>query len=275
MTATQIAPPPVRADVAYDALAGAYDVLTGDYRHDLWLDRIERLALAAGLRGRRVLDVACGTGKSFLPLLRRGYALTACDISERMVRIARRKAPAADISVADMRRLGVIGQFDLITCLDDAVNYLLTSEDLDGFLDGLARNLAPDGIAVFDVNSLLMYRTGFASDWIAEDPVTFVAWTARDAATTEPGDLVDAVVHVFARTGDTWSRRESRHRQRHWPAFAIEAAARRAGLRIVAAHGQHRGAVIDDHFGELEHTKALYLLCHQPTGGDEMTIGGV
>ncbi len=58
---------------AYDDLADAYDVLTTNYCHDRWLERIERLALAHGLRGRRLLDIACGTVKSFLPLAQRGY----------------------------------------------------------------------------------------------------------------------------------------------------------------------------------------------------------
>ena len=69
------------AEAAYDALAPAYDILTADYDYDAWLSAIERVAIAHGLTGRRVLDVACGTGKSFLPLLERGYEVTACDIS--------------------------------------------------------------------------------------------------------------------------------------------------------------------------------------------------
>src|ERR1700733_7988142 len=102
---------------AYDSLAPAYDLLTNDYRHALWLERIEGLALANGLRGRRLLDIACGTGKSFLPLLRRGYETTACDISERMVELARAKAPAAGITTKESRRRERQGGVDLITSL--------------------------------------------------------------------------------------------------------------------------------------------------------------
>ncbi len=73
----------------YDVVAPAYDTLTAGHAHDRWLADIERVALAHGLRGRRVLDVACGTGKSFAPLLRRGYDVTACDASAAMVARAR------------------------------------------------------------------------------------------------------------------------------------------------------------------------------------------
>jgi SAM-dependent methyltransferase len=248
---------------AYDELADAYDVLTTDYCHDRWLEKIEQLALAHGLRGRRVLDMACGTGKSFLPLTGRGYDVTACDISPRMVEIARAKAPGIDIVVGDMRALEKLGQFDLITCLDDAVNYLLTREDLEGFFHSVARNLAPDGLVVFDVNSLRLYREGFAQDWLIDHPEAFIAWTAPEAGRTGSGDRIAATVHVFSPDGSRWVRRQSRHEQRHWPQGRIASTAETASLSIRAVRGQHRGAGLEDRFDELEHTKALCLATHE------------
>src|SRR5215207_9538088 len=101
----------------YDVLAPAYDVLTAGHAHGAWLREIEHLALDHGLRGRRLLDVACGTGKSFEPLLQEGYSVTACDVSPGMVAHARRRAGGhARVLVADMRRLPVLGAFDLVTC---------------------------------------------------------------------------------------------------------------------------------------------------------------
>ena len=61
------------AAAPYEALAEVYDLLTAGYAHERWLGELERLARAHGLRGRRVLDVACGTGSSFLSLLDAGF----------------------------------------------------------------------------------------------------------------------------------------------------------------------------------------------------------
>jgi ubiquinone/menaquinone biosynthesis C-methylase UbiE len=46
---------------------------------------------ARGIAGHRLLDVACGTGKSFIPMLEKVWEVTACDISPKMVAIARTK----------------------------------------------------------------------------------------------------------------------------------------------------------------------------------------
>src|SRR5580765_5868887 len=140
---------------AYAVLAPHYDVLTDAYEHEAWLLRLEALARSHGLAGRRVLDVACGTGKSVVPLLDRGYRIAACDISEEMLEVARRRVGArVDLFQADVRRLPDVGPFDLVTWLDDAVNYLLGDSDLDEAICSIARALAPRGLLIFDANTL-------------------------------------------------------------------------------------------------------------------------
>src|SRR6266516_4248608 len=105
---------------AYELLAPFYDLYTHDYEHDRWLANIEAIALGHGLSGRRLLDVGCGTGKSFLPMLARGYEVTACDISPAMVERARAVAGpgGADVLVADARELPALGPFDIAMALD-------------------------------------------------------------------------------------------------------------------------------------------------------------
>src|SRR5215207_10747192 len=123
---------------AYDALAPVYDDIGSGRAHERWLAAIEELALEYGLAGRRLLDVACGTGNSFMELLGRGYDVTACDASPRMVAAARRKAgPAARVLVADMRRLPALGEFDLVTCLDDGLNHLTEPREVLAALTGM------------------------------------------------------------------------------------------------------------------------------------------
>ena len=118
-------PPATPAAEAYKGLAPFYDELTREHDYDAWTLHLEQRARRFGVRGKRLLDAACGTGKSFLPLLERGYRVTGCDMSPEMLDLARAKAPEAELFLADVRALGRVGEFDLITCLDDIVNYLI------------------------------------------------------------------------------------------------------------------------------------------------------
>src|SRR5690242_14742990 len=150
-----------RPAAAYDDLAAHYDAFTDGYEYERWLTAVEDLAFEAGLSGRRLLDVACGTGKSFMPMLARGYEVSACDVSPAMVELARVKVDGtgskASLFVADMRALPPLAPVDLITCLDDAVNYLVSAEDLSAALASMACALAPGGLIAFDVNTLATY----------------------------------------------------------------------------------------------------------------------
>ena len=131
---------------------------------------VERILRPHGLADRgRLLDVGCGTGKSFQPWERRGWSILACDASPAMLRRAAAKAgPRTETLVADARDLDVLGSFDLVTLVDDVVNYLEPGELVATFA-GAARNLAPRGLLAFDVNTLISYRTFFAETEVHED----------------------------------------------------------------------------------------------------------
>jgi SAM-dependent methyltransferase len=244
---------------AYAVLAPAYDLLTEGYAYGPWLAAIERLALRHGLAGDRLLDVGCGTGKSFLPLLDRGFEVTACDISPEMVERAREKAAGrADVLVADMRRLPVLGEFDLITCIDDAINHLLDPEEVAATFAGLRANLAPGGLLVFDVNTLAAYRN--VPDVVVEDDERLLRWRGGLAELTAPGEEAEVVIDVFTHEGDgLWRRSLSRQRHRHHPVDEVQALAEEAGLEVCAVLGQRPGAVLDEWLDEHIHRKAVFV----------------
>src|SRR5215212_7208304 len=102
--ATQIQDPTYEA---YELLAPFYDCYTQKYGNERLLAGIEAIALEHGLSGSRLLDVGCGTGKSFLPMLARGYEVTAFDISPAMAARACEAAAGsgAEVFVADVRQL--------------------------------------------------------------------------------------------------------------------------------------------------------------------------
>jgi SAM-dependent methyltransferase len=247
---------------AYDCLAPFYDRFTADYAYGPWIDAIEREAISLGLEGRRALDLACGTGKSTEQLLRRGYSVIGCDVSAEMIYQARLKLPqhADAFSVADMRDLPPLGEFDLVLCLDDAINYLLTQEELEAAFEGVARVLAPGGVFAFDVNSLRSYRTAFAEAAIRDTSGVFFAWQGEADPDQGPGEISSASVEIFAERDDgLWERRSMRHVQRHHTREAVAAALETAGLRRCSTLGQHPGARLVASVDESTHIKLVHF----------------
>jgi SAM-dependent methyltransferase len=245
----------------YDAFAPHYDLFTAHHDYEAWTATLEQLAQRHGLRGRRLLDVACGTGKSFLPMLARGYEVTACDISPAMVARAAHKASGrAQVGVCDMRELPTLGRFDLVWCLDDAVNYLLDGAELVRWLRGLRRNLAPGGLILFDANALSVYRTVFASISVVIGEDVVLVWDGDAGSELATGEVATARVEALEREQDgTWRRSVCEHRQRHHPRESVELALYDAGLDLVGVRGMCLDGSLTDSFDELENSKAVYL----------------
>src|ERR1044072_1864558 len=248
------------AEGAYEAIAPVYDDFTAHHNYDLWLGELLPQLRRHGLRGHRLLDVGCGTGKSFLPMLERGWQVTACDISPSMIELARAKAgDMAELSVADMRELPEVGEFGLGGGLDDAVNCLLSPEELGSPLRGMRANLAPGGLLMFDVNTLRAYRSFFAETQRVERGGRRLVWRGQGSAEAAPGSISEARFEVEAASGDAVSVPVHVHRQRHFPEDEVLGQIDAAGLECVDVFGHGFDAVLKQPVEELVHTKAVYM----------------
>jgi SAM-dependent methyltransferase len=262
---------------AYEVLAPFYDSYTRQFGHDRWLANLEAIAIDHGLRGNRMLDVGCGTGKSFLPMLARGYEVTGCDLSPAMVERARDAAGgAAEVVVADARDLPVLGRFDLVTSLDDALNYVLSDEELGMTFAGVARNLRPGGLFVFDLTSIAAYRKYFAMDTVSEDGNALFCWRGEgDPENTAPGSIEGSVIEVFSTDdGECWRRHSSRHVQRHHRPEVVCDLLASCGLELLSRRGQMTGAQIDAVGDDERHTKLVYFARRAPTRLDSVQTNG-
>jgi SAM-dependent methyltransferase len=249
------------AEVAYESIAPVYDDFTSHHDYEAWVDALLALAETHGLSGDTALDVACGTGKSFLPLLGRGWQVTACDISAAMIDLAREKAgDAVRIEIADMRELPVFGSFDLVFCLDDAINYLHTQAEVEATLRGIAANLAPDGVLVFDSNTLANYGGFFGEHLEVESNGVRMIWDGRAGSVIEPGQICEASFAVEPLVpGSGPSIAPELHRQRHHPEPEVRAAIAAAGLELAGLYGHHHDGVAHQPMSENDHTKAIYV----------------
>jgi len=137
--------------------------------YDQEVDFLEKALKRFGVRGRRVLEVACGTGSHSKILVGRGYEVTGVDISEDMLRVARSKVRRnARFLRGDMRDLDAVveGTYDVATCLFSSISYNLTQADLRRTIQGLYDHLEEPGVLVFDTH---FTKKGFVDGHRGED----------------------------------------------------------------------------------------------------------
>lgn len=261
---TATADTPTAADVAaaYDAFAPFYDSFTADYNHDSWMEDVEGWARASGLRGNRLLDVACGTGASFLPMLRRGYEVAACDISPAMVARAREKlGPRGQALVADMRELPWRERFDLVTCVDDSMNYMLSEADLVAALSSMREALVPGGILVFDTNSLATYRSVFAGHFTVDAGPNRFLWEGEGSEFMPAGEVAAVSISRITPDGKV---PVGRHVQRHHPVDVLRDSCALAGLDCKGFRGQIPGGGLTADLDEERNTKIVCMAARPP-----------
>jgi SAM-dependent methyltransferase len=240
------------AQRTYEAMASVYDAFTGHYESEAWIADLVKLLERHGLTGKRLLDVGCGTGTSFLPMLARDWEVTGCDISPAMLGHAQEKAGGAvELVVADMLDLPEFGEFDLVWALDDAINYLLSPEELGRALAGMRVNLGPTGLLLFDVNELQAYRTFFAETTVVEREGRRLIWRGMASPDVPAGSICESQMEIAP--GEILT-----HRQRHFPEAEVQAALAQAGLECLDVYGHGLDGIPTQPL-QPTHTKAIYI----------------
>jgi SAM-dependent methyltransferase len=221
---------------AYARLARVYDNFMYDVSYADWAEYAAGL-LRERTAGNALLEYACGTGGLTLELLRAGFRVTAMDISEDMLDVARaklrRKAFSPVLACADMADFILNRPADAAVCACDGVNYLLTEERLEAFCRNAYGNIRPGGVLLFDISSAhkLEYVLGDGFFYDDSEGGTLFWQNAYDAASR----LIQMDLTLFAAAGSVYDRFDERHIQRAWRREEIGAALEGAGFSRVAA----------------------------------------
>ena len=153
----------------YDALAPYYKTIYRD-----WDASVERQANVLesvireffGEKVHTILDAACGIGTQAIGLAARGYELSASDISEAELELARRNAAQRGLEiqfrVADMRRVTQVYErkFDLVIACDNAIPHLLSDAEILGTFKEFYACTSPQGGCMFSVRDYAVMERG-------------------------------------------------------------------------------------------------------------------
>ena len=136
--------------VFYDLLAADYDALTGfESRFDR--ERPAFQAIVNRYRIRTAMDAGSGTGFHSLLLAQLGVAVTAVDISQKMLDGLAAHAKSMNLSVAmvessfDSLQEKAAGRFDALFCLGNTLPHALTAAGLRRAMESFASVIRPGG----------------------------------------------------------------------------------------------------------------------------------
>ncbi len=146
----------------YRTLSAYYDRLMPQTDYEARADYLLALFARFGNTPHSVLDLACGTGEMTKTLAKRGFDMTGVDGSEEMLAEATVKAsnftPDVLLLQQDMRALDLRDVVDGAVCLQDSLNHLLKTADLQAVFDRLRLFIAPGGLVLFDMNTPYKHR---------------------------------------------------------------------------------------------------------------------
>lgn len=222
---------------AYTILAEHYDRLTRDVDYEGWADYVERHFRSHGRPVEAVAELGCGAGSLTRLLARRGYRMTALDLSPDMLAAAEEKCRGLGVQLVcrDMARLTLPEPADaVISCLD-SINYVTHPSALKRTFRRVRRALVPGGLFLFDVKTPLSLEGDDGQVYLDEDEDIFCVWRGE----YRPRRRVCGYgIDLFVRREDgAWDRGSEYHEEYAYTMDELEGFLREAGFQDVKQYG--------------------------------------
>lgn len=197
--------------------------------------------ISENLRQERntVLDLGCGTGTLTELLARQGYDMIGIDSAQEMLQVALDKRAVSGLDILylqqDMREFELYGAVGAVVSICDSVNYLLEEEDIVQTFRLVNNYLFPEGIFIFDFNTVYKYEVVIGNTTIAEnrEACSFI-W---DNYYHEEEEVNEYDLTIFVREEQTglYRRFQETHYQRGYRLEQMKDFLRQAGLKFLEA----------------------------------------
>ncbi len=224
----------------YRDLADVYDEFAADPGIQKFYQYWRKLLLQAiserKLKVRTLVDLMCGTGNSTIPWIRRaGWSVVGVDSSPAMLRLARKKSDRVHWYCQDIRKLRLEERADAATCHFDALNHILSPEELQQVFRRVAGVLDPGGLFLFDISTEQWFR------WLHERDKLFTIGKNYMLASNRydpKSRIVEFRQLWFISRGRFYEKRLVRVRERPYTAGEIRVMARTSGFRVLTVKQQ-------------------------------------
>ncbi|MBZ5597102.1 MAG: class I SAM-dependent methyltransferase [Acidobacteriia bacterium] len=217
------------------------------YIHDVAFTDFIRAAIPGLLRilhhkritGGLVIDLGCGSGIWARELTRAGYDVLGVDISDAMLKLARKRAPKARFVHSSLFQMK-LPPCVAVTAIGECVNYRFdrtnNRKELSRFFRRLYRALAPGGVFVFDVAEPGRGGSGGPLKSFQGRDWALLLQVKEDRKRR----VLTRRMTVFRKIGKLYRRSEEVHRVRLYPRFQIIRQLESAGfkVRVLSSYGR-------------------------------------
>ncbi len=226
-----------------NTMASVYDALNDGIDTSAWADFIiAAISRHSDIEVKRVCELACGTGSMATELAKRGYDVTASDLSLEMLTEAEHKTREAGARVryvsADMRSFSLYSPTDLCLCLLDSMNYLTKPSDFVETLSSVRRNLSDGGLFIFDINSKKKFEEVYGDNaYVIENEGVLCAWQNFYNPKTK---ICDFYLSIFTENADgSYERTDEHQRERLYTVRSVRKMLSSCGFEVCGIYADY------------------------------------
>ncbi len=242
-----------------NTMASVYDALNDGIDTKAWADFIcSAFERYSDIPVGRICEIACGTGSMAIEMSKRGYDVTASDLSPEMLTEAEFKARNANTSIrfvaSDMRNFSLYSKADAVLCLLDSMNYLTKPSDFAQTLASVHKNLSDGGVFIFDVNSKKKFQITYGDNaYVIENEGVLCAWQNFYNPNTK---ICDFYLSIFTECEDgRYERTDEHQRERMYTERSIKKMLSDSGFELCGIFGDY-----DFRSGSEDADERLYIV---------------
>ena len=207
---------------AYGEFARVYDMFQDNVDYQTWGKWLKQQLAAQGITDGLVLDLGCGTG-------------TMTEILAEAME--KRVESGHDILylLQDMQEFELYGTVRAVVSVCDSLNYITEEEELEHVFALVNNYLDPQGIFLFDMNTVYKYQTMIGNTTIAEnrDEGSFIWENSYDE---ETGINTYELALFLPREDGLYEKDEEVHYQRAYSLEKIKELIGKAGMELLAVY---------------------------------------
>lgn len=229
---------------AYSKFAQVYDLFMDNIDYEGWAEYVTARLKEYGIADGLVLELGCGTGTMTGLLADRGYDMIGVDNSGEMLAEAMEKRMESGQDILylqqDMQEFELYGTVRAIISVCDSLNYITERDELLQVFRLVNNYLDPEGLFLFDMNTIHKYRDILGDTTIAEnrDEGSFI-W---DNSYDRENRLNIYELAVFLpREDGLYEKAEEVHCQKAYSQEEIEELIREAGMELLEVYDAYTG----------------------------------